>query len=56
MKITMIRFPHEEDWIGAKQRALVTAGLKMKNPPDMTWKKKSLLGAAGAGSLPLRQI
>lgn len=42
MKITVLRHPTEEDWIGVKQRALVTVGLNVKNPPTDEWKKAIL--------------
>ena len=42
MKITVLRHPTEEDWIGVKQRALVTIGLNVKNPPTDEWKKAIL--------------
>ena len=42
MKVTVIEYPTEQDWLAVKQRALVTAGLKVKNPPDMAWKKSIL--------------
>lgn len=42
MKVTVIEYPTEQDWLAVKQRALVTAGLKVKNPPDMAWKRKIL--------------
>lgn len=37
MKITMTEYPTERDWLEVKRRALVTAGLKVKNPPDEKW-------------------
>ena len=42
MNVEMIGYPDEKDWLEAKRRALVTAGLNVKNPPDMAWKKDSL--------------
>lgn len=42
MKVTMIEYPTEQDWLEVKRRALVTAGLKVKNPPDIEWKKSIL--------------
>lgn len=42
MKITCIEYPTEQDWIACKQRALVTVGLNIKNPPDEAWKKAIL--------------
>jgi len=42
MTVTIMEYPTERDWIAAKERALVTAGLHIKNAPDMAWKKDSL--------------
>ena len=33
MKVTCTEYPTEQDWIACKERALVTVGLKVKNPP-----------------------
>ena len=37
MNITMLEYPTERDWLEVKRRALVTAGLHIKNPPDEKW-------------------
>ena len=42
MKITCIEYPTDQDWIACKERALVTVGLKVKNPPTDEWKKSIL--------------
>jgi thymidylate synthase ThyX len=42
MNVTLLEYPADLDWLAVKQRALVTAGLKVKNPPDMAWKKSIL--------------
>lgn len=42
MKIELIEYPSETDWIAVKRRALVTVGLKPVNPPDSVWKHKIL--------------
>ena len=42
VKITLTEYPGETDWTEAKRRALVTAGLKLKTPPDLEWKRKIL--------------
>lgn len=42
MKITVLRHPTEEDWVGVKQRALVTVGRTVKKPPNDEWKKAIL--------------
>lgn len=42
MKITCTEYPTNQDWIACKERALVTVGLNIKNPPDDTWKKSIL--------------
>ena len=38
MKVTCTEYPTDQDWIACKERALVTVGLKVKNPPDDKWK------------------
>ena len=42
MKVIVLEYPTDADWMAAKQRALVTAGLSVKNPPDFKWKRDSL--------------
>lgn len=42
MKVTMIEYPSEKDWLAVKERALVTIGLKAKNAPDDKWKREIL--------------
>lgn len=42
MRIELIEYPTDADWLAVKQRALVTAGMKVKNPPDMRWKQSIL--------------
>ena len=42
MKVTVIEYPTEKDWLEVKRRALVTVGLNAKNPPAMEWKKAIL--------------
>lgn len=42
MKVTCIEYPTDQDWIACKERALVTVGLKVKNPPTDEWKKAIL--------------
>lgn len=42
MNISLIEWPAEADWMAAKVRALVTAGLKPVNAPTEEWKEKSL--------------
>lgn len=42
MKVTLIEYPTEKDWMGVKERALVTVGLSAKTPPTEEWKKKIL--------------
>ena len=42
MKVTILEYPTNEDWIAVKQRALVTVGLKAKTPPTNEWKYKIL--------------
>lgn len=42
VKIYLINAPTEEDWMGVKQRALVTIGKKAINAPTSEWKHKIL--------------
>lgn len=42
MNISLIEWPNEADWMEAKKRALVTAGLKPVTAPSENWKKDSL--------------
>lgn len=42
VKITLTRYPTEEDWFEAKRRALITVGKKVKTPPDRAWKEAML--------------
>ena len=42
MKIELLEYPNEKDWMEVKRRALVTVGKKPVNPPDSEWKKKIL--------------
>lgn len=40
--VELTEWPGNKEWCGVKQRALVTIGKKMVNPPDMGWKKSIL--------------
>lgn len=42
MKVTIIGFPTDADWIEVKRRALVTVGKTPVTVPDDEWKKKML--------------
>lgn len=42
MKVELIEYPTEEDWIAVKRRALVTIGKKPLTPPDEEWKRRIL--------------
>lgn len=42
MKVEVLEHPTEEDWLKAKQRALVTIGLKTEKIPDVAWRNKIL--------------
>ena len=42
MTVKMLEHPTEEDWMKAKNRALVTVGKKSVTPPDYDWKVKML--------------
>lgn len=51
-KIEIIDCPTESDWLKVKQRALVTCGKTMVNPPTSEWKRKILL----ARHSPIRKL
>ena len=42
MEVLLIKSPTEEDWMGVKQRALVTIGKEAKTPPTSEWKHSIL--------------
>lgn len=42
MRIKILKHPTEDDWMFAKQCALVTIGKSAKTPPNMEWKRKML--------------
>ena len=42
MKVNLIKYPTADDWILAKQCALVTIGKKSETEPDFEWKRKIL--------------
>lgn len=42
MKIELLEYPTEKDWMEVKRRALVTVGKKPVNPPDSEWKRRIL--------------
>ena len=42
MKVTLLKFPSEEDWLFAKNCALVTIGKESEIQPTDEWKKKIL--------------
>ena len=42
MKVELIGYPTEQDWLEVKRRALVTIGKKPVTPPDAEWKKAIL--------------
>lgn len=42
MKVTLIDYPNEQDWMEVKRRALVTVGLRPVTPPDEQWKRDIL--------------
>lgn len=42
LSVKLLRYPTEEDWMGVKQRALVTLGKTAVNPPSDEWKVKIL--------------
>ena len=43
MKITMLEYPTDKDWMGVKLRALVTVGKTPVTAPDQRWKEKILI-------------
>lgn len=42
MKVELLKFPTADDWLGVKQRALVTCGLTPTSAPSLDWKRKIL--------------
>lgn len=42
MKVTLLEYPTEKDWMEVKRRALVTVGLDAKNAPDLKWRRRIL--------------
>lgn len=42
VKVELLKYPTDTDWLWAKQCALVTVGKECKVAPTMEWKKKSL--------------
>lgn len=52
MNITVLEYPTDNDWLEVKRRALVTAGLNIKNPPTEEWKKNIL----NARHSPIRRL
>lgn len=42
MKISVLEYPTEKDWIEVKRRAFVTIGKETKKVPDFEWKYKIL--------------
>ncbi len=42
MKVTLLSYPTEQDWMGVKRRALVTVGKQPITPPDAEWMVKIL--------------
>jgi thymidylate synthase ThyX len=42
MKIEMIKYPSEDDWMFCKQCTLVTVGKEAVKPPDARWKHRIL--------------
>lgn len=43
MKITMMEYPTDRDWMEVKRRALVTVGKVPVTAPDQRWKEKILI-------------
>jgi thymidylate synthase ThyX len=42
MKVELIEYPSEHDWMEVKRRALVTVGMRPVTPPTSEWKRKIL--------------
>lgn len=42
MKIELIQYPLDFDWMECKRRALVTTGKQPVNPPSCEWKREIL--------------
>lgn len=42
INVSLLEHPTDEDWIAVKERALVTMGKKIVNPPNEEWKMKIL--------------
>lgn len=42
MKVDTLKYPTDEDWLGVKQRALVTIGKTSTKVPDESWKYRML--------------
>lgn len=42
MKVTIIGFPEDEEWIEVKRRAMVTVGKEVETVPDREWRIKML--------------
>lgn len=42
MKVTLLEYPTEKDWMECKRRALVTVGKKPISAPDAVWKDQIL--------------
>jgi len=42
MTVKLIRYPTAKDWLGVKDRALVTVGKNTVTPPTIDWEKKIL--------------
>lgn len=52
MKVELVKFPTEDDWLLCKQCTLVTVGLKSSKPPTSEWRSKLL----GARHSPIREL
>lgn len=42
MKVELLRYPKDDDWLEVKRRCLITMGKTQFKPPDMEWKRKIL--------------
>lgn len=42
IKVTLLEYPKEQDWMEVKRRALITVGLSPVNAPDKEWREAIL--------------
>ena len=42
MRVTLMEYPNDRDWMEVKRRALITVGLNPVSSPSLEWKRKIL--------------